>query len=416
MNNYKQYIGARYVPIFVGEWNRNISYEPLSIVSYNGDSYTSKTYVPVDAAISDTRYWVLSGKWNATLEQIREDVNRLTNRCIVTVGDSWSQGYVVRDGDTTGYPVLAKSMLQMRDDNFLILGHDGAGANLALNWNYKKVIDEATVSSSFAKRVTDVYIAGGLNDRSYVPAAKTAVTDGIKAAISSARSKFPNAAIHIVPIGYSMNTDTIERLLQVWEAYQAGAVTGGASFHGDWIGYFYRQSYMENENHPNQSGQYAAARFLVNVINGGVSVASDTDLISWTPAGQSASQLMGRVVRNNDGVFIASAGHALIQVSCSADFGNVIQNGTAGVNIGTWTCSVLNGADSGIGASIWVSGWASVVASHTWEPIAGELRFKRDHTIEFHPLHISGNTGYASFGVIDRITFHFFRCMMPFYS
>ena len=40
------YIGMRYVPLFVGEWNIEKEYEPLSIVTYEGNSYTSRTFVP----------------------------------------------------------------------------------------------------------------------------------------------------------------------------------------------------------------------------------------------------------------------------------------------------------------------------------------------------------------------------------
>lgn len=40
------YIGARYVPKVVGDWSADVAYEPLTIVLYQGASYTSKTYVP----------------------------------------------------------------------------------------------------------------------------------------------------------------------------------------------------------------------------------------------------------------------------------------------------------------------------------------------------------------------------------
>ena len=41
MNNTRQYIGARYVPKFSNpiEWNRNNSYEALTIVTYLNNSY-----------------------------------------------------------------------------------------------------------------------------------------------------------------------------------------------------------------------------------------------------------------------------------------------------------------------------------------------------------------------------------------
>lgn len=43
-----QYIGARYVPLFADptEWNNTRTYEPLTIVLHEGNSFTSKQFVP----------------------------------------------------------------------------------------------------------------------------------------------------------------------------------------------------------------------------------------------------------------------------------------------------------------------------------------------------------------------------------
>lgn len=72
------YIGARYVPKFSdtpgSEWDNSIQYEPLTIVLYQGNSYTSKTFVPVGADINNTTYWALTGNFNAQLQQAIEIV------------------------------------------------------------------------------------------------------------------------------------------------------------------------------------------------------------------------------------------------------------------------------------------------------------------------------------------------------
>lgn len=76
----RQYTGARYVPIFgrAGEtdiyWNDSDAYEPLTIVLYQGDSYTSRRYVPRGIDIHDTDYWVITGRYNAQVEQYRQQV------------------------------------------------------------------------------------------------------------------------------------------------------------------------------------------------------------------------------------------------------------------------------------------------------------------------------------------------------
>lgn len=72
-----RYIGARYVPMFIGVWDNTREYEPLSIVSYLGDSYTSKGYVPIGIDITNTTYWAKTGDFNqqlANLESVIEQI------------------------------------------------------------------------------------------------------------------------------------------------------------------------------------------------------------------------------------------------------------------------------------------------------------------------------------------------------
>lgn len=73
------YIGNRYVPVFANpvEWDNLREYEPLTIVTYQGTSYTSKKRVPVGTALSNTDYWVVTGNYNAQVEDYRQAVVEL---------------------------------------------------------------------------------------------------------------------------------------------------------------------------------------------------------------------------------------------------------------------------------------------------------------------------------------------------
>lgn len=77
MKGYNTYIGARYVPIVMGNWNAETAYEPLSIVMYEGNSYTSRTFVPAGTPVSNETYWALTGNYNAQIEQYRQEVAAL---------------------------------------------------------------------------------------------------------------------------------------------------------------------------------------------------------------------------------------------------------------------------------------------------------------------------------------------------
>lgn len=68
------YIGARYVPLFVGDWNDQTVYEPLSVVNYNNGTYTSKKTVPAGILPTNTEYWALTGNYNAQVEAYRQEV------------------------------------------------------------------------------------------------------------------------------------------------------------------------------------------------------------------------------------------------------------------------------------------------------------------------------------------------------
>ena len=70
------YVGHRYAPKMFGEWNNENIYEPLSIVQYQGASYTSRQYVPVGVEITNEDYWALTGNYNAQIEQYRQDVRK----------------------------------------------------------------------------------------------------------------------------------------------------------------------------------------------------------------------------------------------------------------------------------------------------------------------------------------------------
>lgn len=73
-----QYIGARYVPLFAEplNWSNTKEYEPLTIVLYQGNSYTSRQFVPKGIDISDTAFWANTGNYNAQIEQYRKEVEQ----------------------------------------------------------------------------------------------------------------------------------------------------------------------------------------------------------------------------------------------------------------------------------------------------------------------------------------------------
>lgn len=85
----REYIGARYViKIYENsldsssaEWEANVTYEPLTMVTYNNSSYISKKEVPANIGdpASNPIYWVVSGAYNGQIAQLQQDIVDLNN-------------------------------------------------------------------------------------------------------------------------------------------------------------------------------------------------------------------------------------------------------------------------------------------------------------------------------------------------
>lgn len=82
-----QYIGARYVTKVYentispnsAEWQSNVTYEPLTMVTYNNSSYLSKKEVPatVGNPAENSEYWVVTGNYNGQIANLDRRVDNV---------------------------------------------------------------------------------------------------------------------------------------------------------------------------------------------------------------------------------------------------------------------------------------------------------------------------------------------------
>lgn len=120
----RQYIGARYVPIFDGEYDLEKSYDPLTIVTYNYSSYTSRKRVPAGVLPTNTEYWALTGNYNAQVNEINNDLqNTKENINNKTKWYTTPEEYgAVGDGVTDDTTAVTNSIIDaIENDKIVIL-------------------------------------------------------------------------------------------------------------------------------------------------------------------------------------------------------------------------------------------------------------------------------------------------------
>ena len=195
----REYVGARYVPLFADpiEWNDKRTYEPLTIVEHEGNSYTSRQFVPLGIAISNEDFWALTGNYNAQVEQYRQEVltfdGRITKNTndiakntkdiaavktvadnleshvgteFIVIGDSWSD----TDPSTTPYikwPITFQKYTKMNIHNYARNGASVVGStpDPGQSGNFLGQVNKAIADTSFDhSRVELIVIMGGVND------------------------------------------------------------------------------------------------------------------------------------------------------------------------------------------------------------------------------------------------------------
>lgn len=197
----RQYVGARYVPKIVGEWNKALQYEALSVVTHLGNSFTSKVPVPANIDITNTDYWVNTGNYNSQVEayrketaQVKNDLNNeIINRKndskdnILWIGDSYSVNYSHKLPNGVRYMLNAKNWYE----------YSKGGAGFAGAWggaSFNDLIEEAKndLSDSQKEMIKYVYIVGGANDSSF---AWETLKTKVVSTVQNARNSFPNAQV-----------------------------------------------------------------------------------------------------------------------------------------------------------------------------------------------------------------------------
>lgn len=286
----KQYIGARYVPLIDGEYNAEKSYEPLTVVIYNTNSYTSKKFVPAGVAPSNTDYWVMTGNYNA-------GIGMLSDRLDIVEGDVSNLKEAVDTLEDETIPALETEIdtaMNKRERNlsgrkFIIIGDSYGGLGWTTNVATRLNLDahiiniggagfyaagggqtfkdglEAyaeTLTADERALVTDIIVGGGVNDYNETTGN---IANAITTFITFAHTNFPNAKLGVACVSWMKRGNDIDGYVnRVIPTYRSKFTAYGYT-------YYIPNAYLPMHNysnidsdgiHPKSSGTEAITDFM----------------------------------------------------------------------------------------------------------------------------------------------------------
>lgn len=285
MNIERQYIGARYVPILGGAWDRNKSYEAMTIVQANNNSYTSKKPVPPGVDITNSEYWVITGNFNGQVEEYRKSVENLSRNVellneevenmatkkqrFIFIGDSYAGGWNPEEQtNIKSWVEYAIEYLGLESNQHYKKFAGGAGFSKEGQTGVKFIglLEELHAEIEEPELITDIVVLGGYNDYSVY----NNIPSDIKAFSARAKTLFPNSTFRIGFIGRSCKATTQEVINGLYNAFDRYSRTMDASYLRN-IQYSCRDMDMFYNDgiHPNATGQAAIGKALSDCIKYG---------------------------------------------------------------------------------------------------------------------------------------------------
>lgn len=135
------YVGARYIPRIMGEYNNETAYEALDIVTSGGVGYISRQPVPAGTAVTNKEYWAMWGSGNAAIDSLTQrvatnenDISTLetglqqTNQKLQNLVIPWEPASTLKgDGSTDNTAAFgqldANTPVSLMPGNYLISGN-----------------------------------------------------------------------------------------------------------------------------------------------------------------------------------------------------------------------------------------------------------------------------------------------------
>lgn len=321
----RQYIGARYVPKFAEpiEWDNKRSYEALTIVTYLGTSYTSRIPVPVGIEINDNLYWVVTGNYNAQIDEYRKEVSELSTNVeninnkinkvyrkkrIILIADSWGD-YTISG---TKYSWTDNVINNLKNIDFINISTGGSGFESGST--FLNDLKNANITNK--DTIDSIYVMGGTNDVVSLNSGsitESSLKNNIINFISYVKETFVNAELNIGFLGAFYNS--LDDLLKVVKIYMSSTIYGCSYLNG--IENCCRNTYFIDSSgiHPNIKGFTQVYEMTLNcIINKNCSILYNNIIPSFTLPTTILSVVDSPidVSQNNNNLIITTRGFAAI--------------------------------------------------------------------------------------------------------
>ena len=296
---------------FSGEWNITKQYPAWTIVNDNNgrDGYISIKPVPAGVTIDNINYWRSVANYSdliadlqnrvITLENtvgdssnglvkdvddLKTEVSLMTNRKYIFIGDS----YAVRPANWIDELVAMLGLSAGDYYNSSAGGYGFRGDTRYPGFQFINLLYALDNVITDKAAITDIVVAGGINDN-YAPYdAGVLVADG-DAFCAAAREKYPNAKIHIAFIGFSNEVTYLEHFPQTIRNYMEISENENCVFVDNVWNAFHYIPWLDDVVHPNASGMHAIARMIKNHLLGagnGIGTPSQVPVnVTITPSG-----------------------------------------------------------------------------------------------------------------------------------
>ena len=154
----RQYIGARYVPKFMGTYDATQAYEALSVVDNGmGTDYISKIPTPAGTPLTNTTYWATYGAYSGAILNLQDQINDMNDGTVP--GSLQSQINNIENVDLPAIDTQIQALssaIGIINGNFIFIG-DSYNNPQYSDWGNYAATELGLTSSDYAS----IYVDGG---------------------------------------------------------------------------------------------------------------------------------------------------------------------------------------------------------------------------------------------------------------